>query len=560
VDAAVAHEIAYRGSVRAVVEGRIDRVGSGYSVVLKVSDVEKGAVLLSVSDAARTQDDLIPTFGRLVRRLLDGLRERRGDVKATREPIVAATPSFEAYRKLVRARHLQTVDSDDRGSIALCREALAIDPDFAAAWMLMGWGFDHLGQTDSLQWAFGEALRRPERLREEERLFLESTLASYLNERAVSLALHDRLVRDYPSPSAYGNRGALLGELGRFEEALQDQEQAVRIEAFVPRQWILYNQFVVLIVLGRLAEAEQVAARLKGTSSALAPLALATAGNQWARAESCATALLADPAVDPEVRAVSALAAASEEAARGRLAASRRFLNQARRAADEVGSEALRRDASRAALLLGVASGGETGPPDRELARDTSLAALVVQGCWSAAAGDVSGARRLLDRVQRYSAQARARLGAGPALLEAWIAGGSGRGEDAAQILGPAARQSIELGFVTDGVGPMPMRWLMGEAWERLAQSDSAAAYFELALTPERVLWEQRLPMRMVSTFAHRRLVLLYARAGRLEEARRHWKAIEETVRTPDPEVARSVDEARLALARAEDAAKSARR
>ena len=70
----------------------------------------------------------------------------------------------------------------------------------------------------------------------------------------------------------------------------------------------------------------------------------------------------------------------------------------------------------------------------------------------------------------------------------------------------------------------------------------------------------ERLPIRMVSSFAHGRLVLLYARMGRLEDARHHWQIFTESVRTPDPEIRPMIAEARAALASAEGVARSARR
>ena len=60
----------------------------------------------------------------------------------------------------------------------------------------------------------------------------------------------------------------------------------------------------------------------------------------------------------------------------------------------------------------------------------------------------------------------------------------------------------------------------------------------------------------VILPFAHRRLVLLYARMGRLEDAKRHWKIFAETVRTPDPELRPLIEEARAARASAEGMAR----
>jgi len=101
-------------------------------------------------------------------------------------------------------------------------------------------------------------------------------------------------------------------------------------------------------------------------------------------------------------------------------------------------------------------------------------------------------------------------------------------------------------------------RSLLADAYEHLGQPDSAALTLE-RVTSDPAPWETHL-RGVLPPFAHRRLVLLYARMGRFEDARRHWQIFSETVRTPDPELRPMIEEARLALGSAEAMAKSARR
>ena len=161
--------------------------------------------------------------------------------------------------------------------------------------------------------------------------------------------------------------------------------------------------------------------------------------------------------------------------------------------------------------------------------------------------------------VRRGSAADLARQGFGPVLLEAWIAARTGRWQDVLRDLGPAALQGQATGYVLIDSPPM-VRWLVAEAYERLDRPDSAAAYFERAIAPPPVGGSNLYDSRMALSFGHRRLVLLYARMGRLQEARRHWEIFSSTFTRPDPEMLPLVEEARAALASAEGMAKSARR
>jgi len=117
------------------------------------------------------------------------------------------------------------------------------------------------------------------------------------------------------------------------------------------------------------------------------------------------------------------------------------------------------------------------------------------------------------------------------------------------------------------GRGGMATVWLAEEQHPRrhvaLKVLDPAIAQ---ALGPDRFLrevdlaasawtafWLPDLRLRgLTHAFAHQRLVVLYARMSRLEDARRHWKIFSETFTNPDPEVRHLIDEAREALAEVE--------
>jgi hypothetical protein len=95
------------------------------------------------------------------------------------------------------------------------------------------------------------------------------------------------------------------------------------------------------------------------------------------------------------------------------------------------------------------------------------------------------------------------------------------------------------------------VQWCLAAAYEDQGQLDSAAAQLELLATWQgpRGRYNKR---GLTHSFAHQRLVMLYARMGRPADARRHWRVFSETFTTPDPELVHLVDEARAALASAE--------
>src|SRR5262249_1484661 len=149
---------------------------------------------------------------------------------------------------------------------------------------------------------------------------------------------------------------------------------------------------------------------------------------------------------------------------------------------------------------------------------DSTTAGLVVRGAWAAATGDSGLSRRLLVTIRRRSAPDLARQGFfGPQMVEAWLAARTGRWQDGLRLLGSAALQGEAGGYVSVQSAPL-VRWLVAEAYERMDRPDSAAAYFERAIAVVPEGGTDFAQTRMASSFAHRRLVLLYARMGRLEE------------------------------------------
>jgi serine/threonine-protein kinase len=140
VDAELARELAYGSAVRNVLEGRLGRLGNGYSVVLRVIDADSAHVVASVSDAARNSDALIPTVGRIAQRLRAALGERRNALQSTNDFVLSATPSFEAYKEYVRGRD-KLLAAENRAATR-CTETLSPSIQTMRA---PGWASDSLG-------------------------------------------------------------------------------------------------------------------------------------------------------------------------------------------------------------------------------------------------------------------------------------------------------------------------------------------------------------------------------------------------------------------------------
>jgi tetratricopeptide (TPR) repeat protein len=295
-----------------------------------------------------------------------------------------------------------------------------------------------------------------------------------------------------------------------------------------------------LMLLARFDEAREAASHLTGVYRANLLYSVERAANRWVVAESIAVRNLDDPRVNEDFPGLFLWFLGQTQFARGDLRVARATLTRSvamsLAAQDPAGLEWDR-------LLLVeysvVSSQALPLPPGAEL-RDTSATGVLTHGLAATAAGDLALARRSLAELNARSAQALALQGAGPALLEARVATLGARPMDAVALLRPFAVERVDPGFPGVGVGLAWVRWSLADAFERLDQPDSAAAYLErvMSVPVDTEVWP----------FVRLRLALLYARMGRIPDAERLLAAAEQAWDRPDAAARRMLEQARAAV------------
>ena len=536
----VARELAYRRAVRAVLEGEIQRLGRGYSLVLRVVDAESLRVVVTRRATARDEDGLIPTLGRLAADLRRELGERRSLIASTRPLIAATTSSFEAYELWVRARGLveRNQTASLRAGVALLREALRLDPGFFRAWALLGSAYYNLEQRDSSRAAFQEALRHAERATSSATLGVRARLARADGDLEGSLAAFDALLADDPSAwAAWNSRAVTLEGLGRFEEALESTRRAAALAPIGATPITRYNEIFFLCELGRVEEARRLARSLPGLLGLRGLIMAATVAAEWATVESLAVSAEREPGF------TAGMVSAQVISARAGRGSYREAADMCARGGAPGTENAIRR----AHVLLGVMSAGAIPLPADAWSADTTTASLLTRGLRAAAAGDRGVARNMLAMVRARPRLDQLQQGATPVLLDAWIRALEGRWSEVPPLLVPAALRPGE----NDAAHPMgvtALRWTLADAYERAGAPDSAAVWLERIATDPGAVDRDAAYRGIAQSAAHHRLVLLFARMGRLADAERHLTVIERWWDRPDDIARRMLAEARAAV------------
>jgi tetratricopeptide (TPR) repeat protein len=545
VNAELAHELAYRRSVRAIVAGSITRAGHTYVLTARAEDVDSARVIATVTEVAKNDDGLIPAAARIGTTLRRRLGEAGDAVRATRALNLVRTSSFEALKLTENGLWLLQAKGDFHGAAEQYRRATLLDSEFVDAWSGLAIAKTNAGERDSALVFLKRALQLTNRMSEARRLGIEGSVAFAEDDvpRSASLYRRSLALGNLPIRTNLANR---LASLGRLDEALAVYKDLLQ-DPWGSKTAETFNEWVALLCLGRVDEAAQVSAKFTPPHSITAPANNALVGGKWQLADSLGSHLFADEAEDPGVRWEGGMVAAGAATARGALARARAHLD--RMVTLDTGSPASRKNTLFVATLLDLLAGHAHAGGAAPAASDSGEFWRGYQAIASAVDGDTARSRASIVRLRGHAPRWEARLMS--AVAEGLIDSRAGRYERVVEQLGPTARSRLFESRLPVAGTAYVIRWLVGNAWERLGKPDSAAVYYELAQETGRSPDADFYARAVTLPFALQRLVVLNARMGRYEVAGKRWEEFQRLVTEPDDEFRPIVAQARLELANA---------
>jgi tetratricopeptide (TPR) repeat protein len=223
VDAAVGREICLRdGAIRAMVSGRTERLGSTYVLSANLIDPDTTRVVASSSEEASSQQQVSPA----VRRLSNWVRERLGEAlssirQSDQQLEKVTTPSLRALQLYTQG---ETGARQRKWPVAeqLFRQALAEDPEFASAHMMLAWSLSNQKKPEDEWMPPGDrALELSERVSERERFFIQGSYYSIRRQDNKAIPIYEALLQRYPD-HYWGVNNLLVAyerRPGRYEES-----------------------------------------------------------------------------------------------------------------------------------------------------------------------------------------------------------------------------------------------------------------------------------------------------------------------------------------------------
>jgi len=175
VDGALGVELARREGARAVVLGRVDRVGASYLLTVSILDPASGDTVAAASGQSACED-LAATLGGLLRSTRAALGESVEAVAAA-PPLEHVTTSDLGALRAYSVAQQRIWSRDHLGAVPFLQQAVERDPDFAMAhaWLAeILWAYQR--PDESLHHA-ARAVAASDGLGESERLFVEASAA-----------------------------------------------------------------------------------------------------------------------------------------------------------------------------------------------------------------------------------------------------------------------------------------------------------------------------------------------------------------------------------------------
>jgi serine/threonine protein kinase/tetratricopeptide (TPR) repeat protein len=248
----IAREVCLRTSSNTVLEGSIAQVGTQYSLILKAVNCSNGETLTSAEAQASDKARVLEALGKVSSEIRKKLGESPASLQRFDTPLEqATTPSLEALQAYTLAH--EALGKDYAAEIPLLQKAIQLDPNFAMAYLRIGYRYWKLGESSLAN----ETIRKAYELRggvsEREKLWIES-----MYHRVVTGDLNkghqicEVWVQTYPRDrSALVSSGDLLADLGQYEQALGRYREAFRLypenfEVMYPRiihSYTVLNRF-----------------------------------------------------------------------------------------------------------------------------------------------------------------------------------------------------------------------------------------------------------------------------------------------------------------------------
>jgi tetratricopeptide (TPR) repeat protein len=253
-----AREVCERVGAAATIDGTIAPLGSHYVIGLAATDCRSRETIASEQAQAASREQILNALDQTASSLRRKLGESLGSVQRFDTPIEEATTASLEALKAYHAGEETRSRRGDAAALPMFLRAVDLDPNFAMAYARLSTAYRNIGRFEEVTRYTNEAYARRDRVSEIERLYIDSRRCEILPEaNDCQRAIYQQWKQTYPrDPVPYNNNCLILNSVGRFDEAVVDCLQAMRLS---PDLLFPYDNLAeAYLASNRIAEAERV--------------------------------------------------------------------------------------------------------------------------------------------------------------------------------------------------------------------------------------------------------------------------------------------------------------
>ena len=252
----IVQELCVRAGSKAYVAGAIGALGTEYVLGLKAVNCQSGDLLAQEQVTVAKKERVLDALGTATTRLRSALGESLASVQRLDVPLdQGTTPSLEALKYYTDGRHV-LLSKGMTAAIPYYEHAIALDPNFASAYLSLGVAYSNLNQFARARVAVTKAYELSQHVSEREKY----TISSYYNMQVTgnldkSIQIYQEWLANYPrSVGALVNMGQAYAEEGQYEKGIELAQRARTYE----KNAIVYGNIVLYqIKVNRFDEARK---------------------------------------------------------------------------------------------------------------------------------------------------------------------------------------------------------------------------------------------------------------------------------------------------------------
>jgi eukaryotic-like serine/threonine-protein kinase len=229
--AELALEVGLRSGSKAVIAGSISSLGSQYVLGLSALGCQSGESLARQQVQADRKEDVLGALNQAATKLREQVGESLATIKQYDTPIIeATTASLEALKAYSLGRKTRFLKGDI-AAIPLFEQAIALDPNFASAYLSLGASALYVGRYTRARECIQKAYDLRDRVGEREKLNIAARFY-HINTGELEKAIqaYGQWVQSYPQDSLpYGGRALCYAYLGQYEKAAAEEAESIRL-------------------------------------------------------------------------------------------------------------------------------------------------------------------------------------------------------------------------------------------------------------------------------------------------------------------------------------------